>query len=300
MVVIGVDPHKRTHRASAMDPAGNKVLAVIEIEASLAGYRRLWRWAARFEQRRWAVEGARGLGRHLAQWLVARGERVDDVASTATARLRELSRGGRRKNDVIDAAAAASVAALGGEASPGLERRHIDLVHRTVTVEQQAQVVVGQGRVLGPTKSEAGRLTVAIPDELVRILDRHLANYVNPEPDAVVFTGDKGAPITTQHWSKKFRAAADSAGAEGLHFHDLRHLAGTLAAATGASTRELMARLGHSTPRASLIYQHATEQRDRQIAAGIDAILEAAAKADGANEASIHALETSRRSANQA
>jgi transposase len=57
------------------------------------------------------------LGRHLAQWLVARGEQVDDVASTATAQVRELSRGGRRKNDVIDAAAAASVAALGGSAS---------------------------------------------------------------------------------------------------------------------------------------------------------------------------------------
>ena len=56
-------------------------------------------------------------GRHLAQWLVARGEGVDDVASTATARVRELSRGGRRKNDVIDAAAAASVAALQGDAN---------------------------------------------------------------------------------------------------------------------------------------------------------------------------------------
>ncbi len=112
--------------------------------------------------------------------------------------------------------------------------------------------------------------------------------------------GDKGAPITTQHWSKKFRAAADSAGAEGLHFHDLRHLAGTLAATTGASTRELMARLGHSTPRASLIYQHATEQRDRQIAAGIDAILEAAGQADRDAGASVYDIESSRRSANQA
>ena len=88
------------------------------MEASLAGYRRLLRWAAAFSERRWAVENARGLGRHLAQWLVARGERVDDVPSTATARVRELSRGGRRKNDVIDAAAAASVAALQGDANP--------------------------------------------------------------------------------------------------------------------------------------------------------------------------------------
>jgi integrase len=160
-----------------------------------------------------------------------------------------------------------------GELS-GLERRHIDLVHQTITVEQQAQVVVGQGRVLCPPKSNAGRRIVAIPSELVRILDHHLATYVLAEAEAVVFTGDKGAPITTQHWSKKFREAADAAGAESLHFHDLRHLAGTLAVATGASTRELMARLGHSTPRASLIYQHATEQRDRQIAEGIEAILD--------------------------
>ena len=61
-----------------------------------------------------------------------------------------------------------------------------------------------------------------------------------------------------------------------------------------------MARLGHSTPRASLIYQHATEQRDRQIAAGIDAILEAAGQADRDAGASVYDIESSRRSANQA
>src|SRR5688572_11502542 len=62
----------------------------------------------------------RGLGCHLAQWLLARGEAVGDVPCTATARVRELSRGGRRKNDVIDAAAAASVTALHGDATPVL------------------------------------------------------------------------------------------------------------------------------------------------------------------------------------
>ena len=176
----------------------------------------------------------------------------------------------------------------------GLQRRHVDLIHRTITVEQQAQVVVGRGRILGPPKSVAGRRVVAIPNELVRILDGHLTTYVASEPHAVVFTGDKGAPITTQHWSKKFREAADRAGATELHFHDLRHLAGTLAAATGASTRELMARLGHSTPRASLIYQHATERRDRQIAAGLDTIMEAAKHASREPAAAIADLDTSR------
>ena len=116
MVVIGVDPHKRTHTATAVQPGSHRVLATVQIEASLAGYRRLLRWAQAFESRRWAVENARGLGRHLTQWLITRREQVEDVPATATARVRELSRGGRRKNDVIDAAAAASVAALAGDA----------------------------------------------------------------------------------------------------------------------------------------------------------------------------------------
>jgi len=120
MIIIGVDPHKRMHVASAIDPATNHRVAALQVEASLAGYRRLLKWADTFGERRWAVENAHGLGRHLAQWLLARGEAVEDVPSTATARVRELSRGGRRKNDVIDAAAAASVAALHGDANPVL------------------------------------------------------------------------------------------------------------------------------------------------------------------------------------
>ena len=79
MVIIGVDPHKRTHTASALDPDSHRVVASLQVQASLAGYRQLQRWAARFARRRWAVENARGLGRHLAQWLIARGEQVHDV-----------------------------------------------------------------------------------------------------------------------------------------------------------------------------------------------------------------------------
>jgi integrase len=56
----------------------------------------------------------------------------------------------------------------------------------------------------------------------------------------------------------------------GFHFHDLRHTGNTLAAASGASTRELMNRMGHSSMRAALIYQHASSERDKEIAAGMD------------------------------
>ncbi|GGL47091.1 IS110 family transposase [Nocardia jinanensis] len=117
-VVIGVDPHKSTHTAAALNARTNRTLESIRIDATLPEYRRLLVWAKRFPERRWALENAWGLGRHLAQWLIAHGETVIDVPSTATARVRELSRGGRRKNDNIDAAAAASVAALRGDAAP--------------------------------------------------------------------------------------------------------------------------------------------------------------------------------------
>ena len=56
----------------------------------------------------------------------------------------------------------------------------------------------------------------------------------------------------------------------GFHFHDLRHTGNILAAASGASTRALMHRMGHGSMRAALIYQHATSQRDQEIAAALD------------------------------
>lgn len=118
MMLIGIDPHKSTHTATAVEPATNREVASIRIDATLREYRRMLTWAARWPQRRWAIENAEGLGRHLASWLLARGEHVVDVPSTATARVRQLSRGGGRKNDRIDAAAAACVAALQGDARP--------------------------------------------------------------------------------------------------------------------------------------------------------------------------------------
>jgi transposase len=177
MIIIGVDPHKQMHVASAVEPATNRQVAVLEIEASLAGYRRLLKWAGAFRERRWAVENAHGLGRHLAQWLLARGEVVEDVPSTATARVRELSRGRRRKNDVIDAAAAASVAALQGDANPAVaedittvlglldERRSNVTTQRTRLVNQLHAVfrdLVPGGAPIHLTAAIASRLLAGI------------------------------------------------------------------------------------------------------------------------------------------
>ena len=106
MILLGVDPHKSTHTTVAVAPEANRQLASVTVGARLPEYRRLLTWARKWPERTWAVENANGLGRHLAQWLIARGERVVDVPASATSRVRELSRGGGRKNDQIDAAAA--------------------------------------------------------------------------------------------------------------------------------------------------------------------------------------------------
>jgi integrase len=155
-----------------------------------------------------------------------------------------------------------------------LTRGRVDLEHGTISILQQAQQVVGQGRILGDPKSEAGKRTVAIPSALAGILEEHLAAYVGAEDDALVFTADKGGPLLGQHFDRRFARAREAVGLRWVRFHDLRHFAGTTAAQTGATTRELMARLGHSTPRAALIYQHATAERDHAIAEGLDRIIE--------------------------
>jgi integrase len=84
----------------------------------------------------------------------------------------------------------------------------------------------------------------------------------------------EGAPLRRNnfHRSVRWRERVAEAGLpEGSRVHDPRHTGNTLAASSGASTRELMHRMGHAGMRAALIYQHATSDRDREIAAAMDA-----------------------------
>src|SRR5260370_5739736 len=109
-VMIGVDPHKASHTAAAIDE--NEVaLGELGVRASAGEVERLLAWAAGYPQRTWAVEGAGGLGYLLAQQLVAAGERVVDVQPKLAARVRLLATGGINKNDPNDARSVA-VAAL--------------------------------------------------------------------------------------------------------------------------------------------------------------------------------------------
>ena len=109
-VLIGVDPHKGSVAVAALDEATGELLERASFPQDRAGLRCLERWAKRFAERRWAVENAGGLGRHLAVRLAGSGESVVDVPPKLSARVRVLSSGNARKNDQLDALATALAA----------------------------------------------------------------------------------------------------------------------------------------------------------------------------------------------
>ena len=178
----------------------------------------------------------------------------------------------------------------------GLRRDDVDLLHGELRVDVQAQEVAGHGRILVAPKSEAGRRVVALPAVVVKALDEHLATYTGLEPEAPLFTGPEGGPLRRATLSRAWMAAVAATGApDGLRMHDLRHHAATLTARTpGVTTKELMARIGHASPRAALIYQHATSERDRAVADYLD---EQVAAAERPKRAPVLNLDRSARGA---
>jgi integrase len=159
-----------------------------------------------------------------------------------------------------------------------LRRCSVDLDQGRLTVADQL-VETQHERHLGSPKTDAGRRTVYLPPHLVPELLAHLDRWVGPGPDAWLFCGPLGAPLARRNFTGHWTRARAEAGLPHVRFHDLRHLSATLAAATGATTRELMARMGHSSPRAALIYQHTTADRDRAVAVAMSGFAAAAAVA---------------------
>jgi hypothetical protein len=125
--VIGIDPHKESHTAAVVD-ADERLVDELAVRADRRQRDRLLKFAASFEPRVWAVEGAAGVGALLAQQLVGAGETVVDVPAALSARVRLLDSGRNDKTDTHDARSAAIVAL-----------RHPNL--RMVEVEDHRQVL---------------------------------------------------------------------------------------------------------------------------------------------------------------
>lgn len=139
-------------------------------------------------------------------------------------------------------------------------------------IRVQRGVVRAGGFKVSTPKSDAGTRDVAIPPHLVPMLAAHLARYVGPERDELLFPAHGGQHLAPSTLYRHFYKARDAAGRSDLRFHDLRHSGAVLAALSGATLAELMGRLGHSTPAAAMRYQHVAQGRDQAIAEALSKI----------------------------
>jgi integrase len=209
----------------------------------------------------WKVKGA---GRERSpEMRLATPEQVSLLASKVPARYRALilvaAYGGLRWGELVN-----------------LRRRHVDLRRGTVQVVEQATELAGRFTV-APVKSEAGRRTVKLPASVLAVLREHPAHWAEPGLDSLVLPASQGGFLRHSNFRRRvWLPATRAAKLEGLRFYDLRHTAATLAVVAGATTKELMARMGHSTPDMAIRYQHIMQGRDAIIAAGLDRLIQAA------------------------
>jgi integrase len=121
---------------------------------------------------------------------------------------------------------------------------------------------------------------VTLPALAVAALAEHLDRYAAPGPDGLVFLSARGKYLARSSFRRLvWLPALQQAGLDGLRVHDLRHTAATLAAAAGATTKELMERMGHTSPRVALRYQHVMADRQAALAAALDDLARDATKA---------------------
>jgi integrase len=145
-----------------------------------------------------------------------------------------------------------------------LRRSDLDLTNGRIKI-RRAVVRANGAIIVDSPKSDAGTRDVAIPPHLVPALKAHV-EHVAFGRDALLFPGVHGEHLAPSSLYGHFYPAREAAGRPDLRFHDLRHTGAVLAAGTGATLADLMARLGHSTQGAALKYQHASKNGDAEIA----------------------------------
>lgn len=154
-----------------------------------------------------------------------------------------------------------------------LKRQSFDLVNLSVNVCCQLQELSDGRYYVEKPKTEAGSRTVMLPKFMEAEINRHLENYVSFGCDSLIFTTGSDTPLRRGVLFRAWKSSRAKVGMEHLHFHDLRHTGNTFAASTGASTAELMARMGHSSSEAALRYQHASKERDIVLASKLNSMV---------------------------
>ena len=151
-----------------------------------------------------------------------------------------------------------------------LRVRNYDRVHGTLTVRES----IDKRSRRKTTKTDSSQRTVTLPRFVLDAVDAHLATFVGGDPDGPLFPGDAGGIISDGWFQREWRAARAQLDLTEVHFHDLRHAAGTIATQQDATMREVMSRLGHSTTSAAIRYQKAAADRDRALAQRLDDLVD--------------------------
>ncbi len=152
-----------------------------------------------------------------------------------------------------------------------LRRKHVDLLHRTITVVEQVQTIWGEHVVSSP-KSLASRRAVALPGLVIAALEAHLAAYAEPGPEGLVFPAPEGGFLRLENFRKRvWTPATVTAGVAPLRLHDLRHTCASLAIAAGADVKVLQRMLGHASAALTLDrYGHLLPGQAQSVADRLD------------------------------
>ena len=147
------------------------------------------------------------------------------------------------------------------------ELRRKDVVDDGATLRVRRAVTYRDGEFhVGPPKTDAGIRDVAVPPHIRPVIKEHLQRYVEPGPEALLFAAADGGHLKGDDYRTSWEKARAAIGKPNFRVHDLRHTGAVYAAQAGATTAELMHRLGHTTPQMALRYQHVAAGRDVEIA----------------------------------
>lgn len=155
------------------------------------------------------------------------------------------------------------------------ELRRKDVAKDCATLRVRRAVTYRKGAFhVGEPKTAAGVRDVAVPPHIRPVLAAHLRNHVGKAPDALLFGDNGGGHLRADLYRTNWEKARAAIGKPHLRVHDLRHVGAVLAAQAGATTAELMHRLGHTTPAMALRYQHVAEGRDAELAERLSRLAE--------------------------
>ncbi|UXE05454.1 tyrosine integrase [Mycobacterium phage Duplo] len=152
-----------------------------------------------------------------------------------------------------------------------IEIRRKDIVDDGETMKlrvRRGAARVGEKIVVGNTKTVRSKRPVTVPPHVAAMIREHMADRtkMNKGPEALLVTTTRGQRLSKSAFTRSLKKGYAKIGRPDLRIHDLRAVGATLAAQAGATTKELMVRLGHTTPRMAMKYQMASAARDEEIA----------------------------------